>query len=70
MMKKLKQEESKEKQNPDRKTDGKEEVLSSRSFFASIDYYAPSINNTYPRIKGDKTTDIAHSFFHPPGTSC
>jgi len=70
MMKKLKQEESKEKQNPERKTDGKEEVLSSKSFFAGIDYYAVIINRIYPRIKGDKTTDIAPSFFHPPGTSC
>lgn len=70
MMKKLKQEENKDKQNPDRKTDNKEEVLSSKSFFAHIYFPAPNLSSIYPRIKNGKATDIPGAFFHPPGTSC
>ncbi len=35
MMKKLKEEENKDKQNPDRKQDNKDEVFSSMSFFST-----------------------------------
>ncbi|MGG9964774.1 hypothetical protein [Ferruginibacter sp. SUN106] len=67
MMKKLQQEEKQDQQNPERKSDNKIEVLSSKSFFYStttifsvIAFKAVPVEKDYP-IK-----DIAYSFFHPP----
>jgi len=67
MMKKLKQEEKQDQQNPERKSENKIEVLSSRSFFytsiAAISagtFKAVTVEKNYP------LTDIAYSFFRPP----
>ncbi|GAB2829956.1 hypothetical protein [Ferruginibacter profundus] len=67
MMKKLKQEEKQDQQNPERKSDNKIEVLSSKSFFYStatiflvIACKAVPVEKDYP------LTDIPYSFFHPP----
>ena len=67
MMKKLKQEEKQDQQNPERKSENKIEVLSSKSFFyssatgfSSIVIKAATVEKNYP------LTDIAYSFFHPP----
>lgn len=66
MMKKLKQEENKDKSNPGRNS-YQDEVLSSRSFYATIAVVAdPSLthntahNATIPAVR-------PVSFFHPPG---
>ena len=67
MMKKLKQEEKQDQQNPERKSENKIGVLSSKSFFyssatvfSSIVIKAAAVEKNYP------LTDIAYSFFHPP----
>jgi len=68
LMKKLKQEENKDKQNPDRKTDNKEEILSSRSFFAHIEERMLPVENVYPLLNDNTTATTPRSIFHPPGT--
>lgn len=66
-MKKIQEEEKKEQQNSERKTEGKfQQVLSSKSFFLQIPATDITITKateseiTYP------LTDIAYAFFHPP----
>jgi len=68
MMKKLKQEENKDKQNPERRSENKNEVISSKSFFASVQYI--SLKNTVEHIilNNKSIQDIPADFFHPPGT--
>ncbi len=63
---KMKQEEKKNEQNPERKLENKNEVISSRSFFA---YDIIISARTYPDhiVSSDKNTmDISYSIFHPP----
>jgi hypothetical protein len=67
MMKKLQQEEKQDQQNPERKSENKIEVLSSKSFFYStattfsaIAFKAIPVEKDYPLAA------IAYSFFHPP----
>jgi len=67
MMKKLKHEEKQDQQDPERRSENKIEVLSSRSFFytsatvfSSIVIKAATVEKNYP------LTDIAYSFFRPP----
>lgn len=67
LMKKLKQEENKDKQNPDRKTDNKEEILSSKSFFADVQERLLPAQKIYPPLGDSKATAIPRSIFHPPG---
>jgi len=67
MMKKLKQEENKDKQNPERKSDNKEEVISYHSFCTTIHFSSVEIKTIYPQAGTDKAIDMPHSFFHPPG---
>ena len=67
MMKKLKEEEKKDQQNPERKLVNKNEVASSESYFANVQI--KSINNTksfqlllstgYPAYR-------SYDIFHPP----
>ena len=66
MMKKLRQEENKDKQNPERKSDNKEEVLSFKSFSETIHIYPIKIKTTYPLSISSKAIDMPRSFFHPP----
>lgn len=69
MMKKLKQEEKKDQQNPDRKLENKSEVtLSSKSFFASFDI-VPLIQQSisYSELSSDRELKMPRSIFHPPG---
>lgn len=66
MMKKLKQEENKDKQNPERKSENKNEVLSFKSFFATIHISAIKIKTIYPLSISSKAIDMPRSFFHPP----
>ncbi len=68
MMKKLKQEENKDKQNPERKSDNKEEVLSSKSFYATLHFnFSIEIKTQYPSTIAGKAVDMPGAFFHPPG---
>jgi len=67
MMMKLKEQEKKDQQVPERKPGNKTEVLSSKSFFYSLENScsvaaskAVSVEKSYP------LSDIAYSFFHPP----
>jgi hypothetical protein len=67
MMKKLKQEEKQDQQNPERKSENKVEVLSSKSFYCNsvvaltlIVFKPTAVEKNYP------VTDISYSFFHPP----
>lgn len=71
MMKKLQQEENKDKQNPEKKPENKNEItLSSKSFFVTINQPFIIITSTSilsPSSDGksiDRSTDI----FHPPKT--
>lgn len=67
MMKKLKDEEKKDTQNPVRKGDFKEEVLSSRSFFTLVHSTSiVSINIGQDPFIADPI-NMPRSIFHPPG---
>jgi hypothetical protein len=68
LCKRLKQEDSKDKQSPERKNDGKDEVLSSKSFFATcnqIRFFTLTID--YPSYTARNPVDRSFSIFHPPG---
>lgn len=67
VMKKLQQEEKQDKQNPDRKTDHKEEVLFSRSFFTTLHCSIRPLQTLYPLLDGKKLAEMPRSIFHPPG---
>ena len=66
MMKKLKQEENKDGQNPDRKNEVKTDLL----FFPQIkqQYFNQLIliNQQFPIVQYKLTQGIAADFFHPP----
>lgn len=66
LMKKLKQEENKDRSNPDRRG-YQDEVLSSKSFYATIGsvYCAPLAHATVYTATIPELRPI--SFFHPPG---
>ncbi len=67
MMKKLKQEEeNKEKQNPEKKSGGKDEVLSSKSFYTTFSFYKASISSTYKNYTCGRIVDMPQPVFHPP----
>ena len=67
MMKKMKEEEKQDQQNPERKTENKNEVLSSKSFFYSTaTVFSVILLKAIPVEKKYPLTAIAYSFFHPP----
>lgn len=68
LKKRFKQEENKDKENPEGKSENKNEVISSKSFYptgliASRSFLA----TTYPPAKVFKPVDRPSSHFHPPG---
>ena len=67
MMKKLKQEDKKDQQNPERRSSTKDEVISSKSFFASIDARVLIASSVFDGFSAGKPVKIAATFFHPPG---
>lgn len=69
VMKKLKQEENKDKQNPERKSENKNEVLSSKSFFTSLSFNIQIVNTVYPSVAANKAVAMPRAFFHPPGSN-
>ncbi len=69
MMKKLKQEENKDEQNPERKSENKNEcVLSSKSFFPVVTFAASCENKIkFPILpSGKEIKMMPPSVFHPP----
>ncbi len=66
MMKKLKQEEKKDQQNPQRRN-SKEDVLSSKSFFAVIQTTLGNPDAYYSVYHAGAPVDRSIDFFHPPG---
>jgi hypothetical protein len=69
MLKKLKQEEKKDEQNPERRLENKSEVFSSKSYFAT---YNADISGAFasfvPLFSIGHPKDCANTFFHPPAS--
>ena len=68
MMKKLQQEEKKDQENPERKSENKNEIaVSSKSFFTSVPTYCINFQKRlYPTLQSTKETDRSFEIFHPP----
>lgn len=66
MMKKLKQEENKDKQNPERRNENKNEVLYCSKNSFSIEQYNTITVITYPRFNNSDTKEFSSDFFQPP----
>lgn len=66
MLKKLKQEDNKDQQNPDRKLENKNEVLSSKSFFPAVTTFSNSCATSYPELGAFFYTNPSFDIFHPP----
>lgn len=68
MMKKLQEEEKKEQQNTERKAEFKNEIISSKSFYATIVPASFIIKAPQYFIANEiNTTSMPRSLFHPPG---
>lgn len=67
LMKKLKQEEKKDAQNPERRSNGKNEVISSKSFFASVHDMIFLNGSVHSCNHSGIPVDRAAAIFHPPG---
>lgn len=70
LMKQLKKEEKKEQQLPNLKWDGKEQVLSSKSFFATIVSFNTHQKNLYSPYLIRRLPTYYSFIFHPPGLAC
>ncbi len=68
MMKKLKQEEKKDEQNPERKGENKNEyVLSSKSFYPELKFAAAEHEITlFSKISGGKAIKMSYPLLRPP----
>jgi hypothetical protein len=66
LMKKMQQEDKKDRQIPERKSENKDGPVSSGSFFCSVENFLKIIHNSYPTIPAPPTHDRATSVFHPP----
>jgi hypothetical protein len=69
MMKKLQQEEKKDQENPERKSENKTEIiLSTKSFFATVPTQCFIISNSKKLLPSSDGKSIDRSFdiFHPP----
>ena len=65
--KKINTEDNSDKQNPERKNDTVNEVLSSKSFFASVEMLLkPVFIKEYCIINSGVPVDRSSRFFHPP----
>ncbi len=68
LMKRLKEQEKKEQQMPERKADNKNEVTSSESFFAILPFPEQVYHKTFSSYFNTSFPKGAHSdIFHPPG---
>ncbi|TWI82486.1 hypothetical protein LX66_5059 [Chitinophaga japonensis] len=66
MMKKIKQEEKKDQDNPERKAENKFEIITAAFQPASITPFRTVSNMEYPVFQESICTDFTASFFHPP----
>ncbi len=66
MVKKVKEQEKKDGQLPERKS-VKNEVISSGSFFASVEHPVSGLTSTYNTFSRHQVVNMPRSFFHPPG---
>lgn len=66
MLKKLKQAENKDKQSPERKSERKFDVLSSKSFFGDLCQAFLPQKKSYALIHIAGLSDFSGGFFHPP----
>ncbi|MEI7964211.1 MAG: hypothetical protein WCH29_03520 [Chitinophagaceae bacterium] len=66
MMKKMKDQEKREQQNSERKSESKDEVLSSKSYFGTIHIQSVLVRNQYAYEMPDPPVDRSFAFFHPP----
>jgi hypothetical protein len=68
LMKKLQKEEKKDQQNPERKAENKNEVFSTKSFFACVTNPTLLIQSpkTYLLLSDNREIKISYSIFHPP----
>jgi hypothetical protein len=66
MMKKLKQEENKDSQNPDRKNEVKTDLLFFAQIKQQIAYQSILYKKQFPLVQFKLTQDISVEFFHPP----
>jgi hypothetical protein len=66
MMKKIKEEENKDKENGQRKS-WQDEVLSSKSFFTVVNTFSVCKINNYSLANHGFPIDRSIAFFHPPG---
>ncbi|MBS1573685.1 MAG: hypothetical protein JST09_00160 [Bacteroidetes bacterium] len=66
LAKKIKQEENKDNQNPERKPENKNEVISSKSFFATIQLTSCESSPKYILYMENEVSGDYISVFHPP----
>jgi hypothetical protein len=67
LMKQLEQEEKKEQQLPNLKWDGKEPVISSNSFFTSLDLLSITNRREFASFLTPALSTFQSTVFHPPG---
>jgi len=68
LAKKIKQEEHNNNQNPERKFENKNEIISSKSFFAGLLYTACKKDIQFIHYSKDALSGSYIPVFHPPGT--
>ena len=66
VMKKIREQEKKDQQDSQRKAENKIPVLSSKSFFCSLEHFSILIQNSYSTTDAATIVDRAFSIFHPP----
>lgn len=67
LSKRLKQEDNKDSQDPNRKMEKGNEVISSKSFFASYQFHnTPGDHAYFPIFQAGKSVDRSLAVFHPP----
>lgn len=69
MMKKLKQEENKDSQNPDRKNEVKTDLLYFAQIKQPITFQLIISKIQFPIVQYKLTEDISTDFFHPPSVA-
>ncbi|MCX6206222.1 MAG: hypothetical protein NTZ19_08230 [Bacteroidetes bacterium] len=69
MMKKLKTEENKDRQNPDRKNEVKTDLLYFAQIKQQIAYQTILNKKVFPLVQYKLTQDISADFFHPPSAA-
>lgn len=66
LKKKLNQEEKSDQQNPERKGENKNEVLSSKFYTPQVSAFYASVTTTYSILQIPSITDRASNIFRPP----